>query len=236
MGTSTRPVLLILPTREKIFVPLLPSVPNWVNQSAPLLMMSGTLAHVSTLFNTLGRSQSPLILERMYFGRGSPTLPSRAVIRAVDSPHTKAPAPWCTITLNSNPDPRIFSPRKPYSCACWMARLIFCTARGYSWRTYMYPSCAPIAKPPMIKPSRMECGLPSSKARSINAPGSPSSALTITYLMGSSASREPSHFLPAGKPAPPRPRRFDFFTSIRTSSADMSNSALVSAEYPSMAR
>ena len=60
IGTSTRPVFLILPTREKIFVPLLFSVPNCVNQSAPLLMISGTLAQVSTLLRLVGLSQSPL--------------------------------------------------------------------------------------------------------------------------------------------------------------------------------
>ena len=60
MGTSTRPVLVILPTSEKILVPLLRSVPILVNQSAPLLMIRGTLAQVSTLFKTLGLSQTPL--------------------------------------------------------------------------------------------------------------------------------------------------------------------------------
>jgi hypothetical protein len=37
-----------LPTSEKIFVPLLPSVPMDANQSAPLLIISGTFAQVST--------------------------------------------------------------------------------------------------------------------------------------------------------------------------------------------
>src|SRR4030042_3696799 len=113
MGTSTRPVLVILPTREKIFVPLLLSVPHRANQSAPLLMISGTLAQVSTLFKTLGLSQRPLTAVWIYFGLGSPALPSSAVIRALDSPQTKAPAPWCTLTLKSNPEPRIFFPSKP---------------------------------------------------------------------------------------------------------------------------
>src|SRR5450756_2000935 len=105
MGTSTSPVLFILPTNEKIFVPLLLSVPNWLNQSAPLLMISGTFAHVSTLFKTLGRSQTPLTAVWIYFGLGSPALPSNAVIRALDSPQTKAPAPWCTCTVQSKPEP-----------------------------------------------------------------------------------------------------------------------------------
>ena len=56
IGTSTRPVLLILPTSEKIFVPLLPAVPMEAYQSAPLLMMNGTLAQVSTLLRFVGLS------------------------------------------------------------------------------------------------------------------------------------------------------------------------------------
>ena len=59
MGTSTSPVLLILPTREKIFVPLLVAVPRPANQAAPRRMIEGTLAQVSTLLITVGRPQSP---------------------------------------------------------------------------------------------------------------------------------------------------------------------------------
>ena len=43
----------------------------------------------------------------------------------------------------------------------------------------------------------------------MNAPGSPSSALQQTYFTpsGLTASAVNCHFLPVGKPAPPRPRR-----------------------------
>ena len=44
MGTSTRPVFLILPTRLNTLVPLLCSVPSPENQSAPFKRMTGTLA------------------------------------------------------------------------------------------------------------------------------------------------------------------------------------------------
>ncbi len=54
MGTSTRPVLFTLPTREKILVPLLFSVPMLLNHSAPFSMISGTVAQVSTLFRLVG--------------------------------------------------------------------------------------------------------------------------------------------------------------------------------------
>ena len=41
IGTSTRPVLRILPARAKTLVPLLLAVPIAANQSAPLLMIGG---------------------------------------------------------------------------------------------------------------------------------------------------------------------------------------------------
>jgi mRNA-degrading endonuclease toxin of MazEF toxin-antitoxin module len=44
MGTSTRPVLLILPPRANTLVPLLFSVPMLANQSAPFRMIWATLA------------------------------------------------------------------------------------------------------------------------------------------------------------------------------------------------
>ena len=43
----------------------------------------------------------------------------------------------------------------------------------------------------------------------MNAPGSPSSALQITYFFSFLEARASSHFLPAGNPLPPRPRRPD---------------------------
>ena len=139
MGTSTSPVLFTLPTSEKILVPLLPSVPMLANQSAPRLIIRGTLAQVSTLLRLLGLSPIPLTAVRVYFGRGSPTFPSIAFIKALDSPETKAPAPRCTVTSKLNLEPRIFLPRRPYSRAWFRAIERFSIARGYSWRTYTYP-------------------------------------------------------------------------------------------------
>src|SRR5271157_2808683 len=93
IGTSMRPVLFTLPTRENILVPLLCFVPIDVYQSNPLFMMCGTLAHVSTLFRLVGLSQSPCSTVCTYLSLGSPDLPSTEDMRAVDSPHTKAPPP-----------------------------------------------------------------------------------------------------------------------------------------------
>ena len=64
-----------------------------LKQALPRLMMRGTLAQVSTLLSRLGLFQTPHSEVWRYLGLGSPTLPSRAFMRAVDSPETKAPAP-----------------------------------------------------------------------------------------------------------------------------------------------
>src|SRR4030042_1678303 len=106
MGTSTRPELFILPTSENIMVPLLPAVPIFEYQSAPLLIIKGTLAHVLTLFSRLGLSQSPFSDMWTYLDLGSPTFPSRDAIRALDSPQTNAPPPLLIVTRKSKPEPR----------------------------------------------------------------------------------------------------------------------------------
>ena len=64
MGTSTRPVFSILPTRLKTLVPLEPSVPMPANQAPPRLTMCGTLAQVSTLFRVVGQP-AQAVLDRV---------------------------------------------------------------------------------------------------------------------------------------------------------------------------
>ena len=59
IGTSIRPVLRTLPVSEKTLVPLLFSVPMPANQAAPLRMMPGTLAKVSTLLMRVGQPHRP---------------------------------------------------------------------------------------------------------------------------------------------------------------------------------
>ena len=52
----------------------------------------------------------------------------------------------------------------------------------------------------------------------MNAPGSPSSPLQMMYLGAAGSARQAAHFLPVGKPAPPRPRRPDAPISATMSS------------------
>src|SRR4030043_1234220 len=121
MGTSTRPVFFTCPTREKIFVPLLFSVPIEENHLLPFSMIRGTLAQVSTLLRFVGFPQSPSLTVRICLLLGSPTRPSIEAINAVDSPQTKAPPPLAISTSKSNPEPKIFFPNKPVFLACLIA-------------------------------------------------------------------------------------------------------------------
>ena len=70
----------------------------------------------------------------------------------------------------------------------------------------------------MITPSTRVCGLAIISGTSLQVPGSDSSALTTRYFgFGLSCGMKP-HFMPVGKPAPPRPRRPESFTAVMTSS------------------
>ena len=57
-------------------------------------------------------------------------------VKAVDSPQTKAPAPWLMRMSKLKPDPRRSSPNRLRSRACSKDRRRRSTANGYSWRTY----------------------------------------------------------------------------------------------------
>ena len=135
IGTSIRPVLFILPTRENIFVPLECSVPMSEYHCQPLFIITGTFAQVSTLFRLVGLSHRPFSTVCTYFALGSPNLPSSEAISAVDSPQTNAPPPLVIFISKSKPEPIISLSRSPYSLACWMAMVTFFTASGYSFLT-----------------------------------------------------------------------------------------------------
>ena len=55
-------------------------------------------------------------------------------------------------------------------------------------------------------------------SRSLKVPGSPSSELQTMYFWPAKAFGMKDHLRPVGKPAPPRPRSADFFTSAITAS------------------
>jgi hypothetical protein len=76
----------------------------------------------------------------------------------------------------------------------------------------------------MMTPSTSVCGLAIISGMSLQVPGSDSSALTTRYFgLGLSCGMK-DHFMPVGKPAPPRPRRPESLTAVM-----MSSGAMVSA-------
>jgi hypothetical protein len=90
---------------------------------------------------------------------------------------------------------------------------------------------APAATAPMMIPSISRCGSFCISSRSLNVPGSDSSALQHRYLSIAPRGMKLA-FLPIEKPAPPRPRSPDSSSSCSTSSGSISSRALRSARYP----
>ncbi len=80
-------------------------------------------------------------------------------------------------------------------------------------------------------PSTSVNGSPSTIIRSANVPESPSSKLQATNFRSDAVSRTVFHLMPAGKPAPPRPRSPESVTSWTTASGE-SDSALRSPAHP----
>src|ERR1700732_2598043 len=79
----------------------------------------------------------------------------------------------------------------------------------------MYPTCASTARPAIRMPSIIWCGSYSIKSRSLQVPGSLSSALTtITRGLGELRGTK-LHLSPVGKPAPPPQRRCLYFLDDR---------------------
>src|SRR5438128_1665334 len=87
----------------------------------------------------------------------------------------------------------------------------------------------------MRQPSINWCGSFSMRTRSLHVPGSLSSAFTTMYLGLGDVRGTKLHFIPVGKPAPPRPRRFEAFTSSMICSGVMP-AAFWNALYPSVER
>src|SRR6266851_101479 len=74
----------------------------------------------------------------------------------------------------------------------------------------MKPWCEWMARPAITIPSMSWCGSISISGRSLQVPGSDSSALQITYFGFGESFGTNDHFMPVGNPAPPADeRRFE---------------------------
>ena len=135
MGTSIRPLRLILPVSENTLVPFEVAVPSAANASAPCRKIHGRQASVSTLLMSVGLPHKPASAGYGGRSRGMPRSPSMDWMSAVSSPHTNAPAPSRTCSVKLNGVPRMLAPRNPRASAAAIAARAWRTAIGYSLRT-----------------------------------------------------------------------------------------------------
>src|SRR5512145_2668454 len=106
----------MLPQTLQSFVPVLLGLSGraiFLYHSAPLLMMCGTAASVSTLLIVVGMPKTPDTAGNGGLMRGFPRFPSIEFMSAVSSPQMYAPAPLCTHTLIVLPEPIALGPMMP---------------------------------------------------------------------------------------------------------------------------
>lgn len=86
ISSSTVHGLFTCPEMQNSFVPLLLGRPKEENQDAPLLMIVGQTATVSTLVTVVGQLKTPLLAGNGGLSLGFPGFPSKLSISPVYSP------------------------------------------------------------------------------------------------------------------------------------------------------
>src|SRR5919205_4409768 len=122
IDASYTPGFLTWPLTQYSFGPPFFSGPSAAYHSGPFWTISGTLQSVSTLLTAVGLPYRPTTAGNGGLLRGCARLPSSDSSSAVSSPASYAPAPRCTNTSQSNPDPKMFFPRNPFAYASSIAR------------------------------------------------------------------------------------------------------------------
>merc|ERR1712013_955679 len=117
ISSSTTHGLLTWPLIAKSLRPALFFRPNELNQLAPLRMIVGTTATVSTFVTVVGQPYNPAFAGNGGFILGRPGLPSRLSRSPVSSPQMYAPAPPWTTTSKSYPLLHAFLPSNPLAYA-----------------------------------------------------------------------------------------------------------------------
>ena len=187
-------------------------MPCALYQSTPRSRIKGTFENVSTLLMTVGLFHSPCWTGNGGLLRGSARLPSIASSNALSSPQMYPPGLTNVFNSKVNSLPRMFVPRRPCSLHFRISSCRIFSCSSYSWRMYRIPVRAPVSTPARIMPSITMCGRCVSMKRSLNVPGSLSSALHTIYFSVPGACRTSCHFDSVGNPAPPRPRRPEAFS------------------------
>src|SRR6185436_21148329 len=122
IDASYTPGRLTWPLTQYSFGPPFFSGPSDAYHSGPLVTINGTLHNVSTLLTAVGFPYRPTSAGNGGLFRGCARFPSSDSSSAVSSPASYAPAPRCTYTSQSKPEPRMFLPSRPASYASAMAR------------------------------------------------------------------------------------------------------------------
>ena len=189
IGTSTSPVFRTLPVREKILVPGEVSVPKERNQSAPFRMMWGTLAQVSTLLMLVGRPPRPRWAGKGGRGRGCPRLPFDGGKERRLLPAHERPRPLEHVQAEGKTGPQDVLAQKPQllGLSDGDPKVLHC--QGVFGPDVDVALIDPDGIDPISIPSITAWGFPSRTLRSMYAPGSPSSALQMTYFLGPLALR-----------------------------------------------
>ena len=184
IGTSISPVLTTRPARAKTFVPLLVSVPMPANQSPPLRMIGGD---VRVRLDVVDQRRQPHRPDsagiRRTRARRAPPAFDRGDQRGLLAAHERAGAVPDVDRRSRSGVSMIAAPRYP-----GVRRL-----RGSPLRSRSPPADTRrgSTRSPRWRrrrrrrspcPSSTRYGSLSSTLRSMNAPGSPSSALQMTYL------------------------------------------------------